>query len=92
MINSLNIFEDIEEENATQLARKNYVQPLNAKWVIDQSNGDSNISANTDFMVDLQSSGPSTLLSWTILSPIDLGGTLQIDLKFNKVQNVKVST
>ena len=92
MINSLNIFEDIEEENATQLARKNYVQPLNAKWVIDQSNGDSNISANTDFMVDLQPSGPSTMLSWTILSPIDLGGTLQIDLKFNKVQNVKVYT
>lgn len=79
------IEENVVEENAVLLVRKNYVQPLNAKWVLDESNGDGNISASTDFMLHLQPSDPPTLLSWTILSPTDLGGTLQIDIKFDKV-------
>ncbi len=79
------IDENVVEENAIQLVKKNYVQPLNTKWVLDKSNGDGNISASTDFMLHLQPSDPSTLLSWTIQSPTDLGGTLQIDIKFDKV-------
>lgn len=41
-------------------------------------------------MIDLQPSDPPTFLSWIITSPTDIGGTLQIDIKFNKVRQIEV--
>jgi hypothetical protein len=76
---------DRVDETAAKLVRKNYVQPLSAKWVLDHSKGDDNISANTESILDLKSSDIPTFLSWSILSPTDIGGTLQVDIKFNQV-------
>ncbi|XP_046643981.1 transmembrane protein 8B-like [Daphnia pulicaria] len=75
---------DRVDETAAKLVRKNYVQPLSAKWVLDHSKGDDNISANTESILDLKSSDIPTFLSWSILSPTDIGGTLQVDIKFNQ--------
>lgn len=73
------------DDSAVKLVRKSYVQPLSAKWVLDQSKEDGNITANTESILDLESSDIPSFLSWTILSPSDVGGTLQVDIKFNKV-------
>lgn len=73
-----------EEQDVVKLVRKNYVQALSAKWVVDQSI-DGNISASSDSNIDLGPSDLPTYFTWTVLSPIDVGGTLQVDIKFNKV-------
>lgn len=75
------------EKSVVQLVRKNSVQPLSAKWVLaDPINGDGNISASTDSNINLGPTNLPTNLAWTVVSPIDVGGTLQVDIKFNKVK------
>ena len=83
-ISSVSVGERVAE-TAVKLVRKSVVQPLSAKWVLDQSKEDGNITANVESFLDLESGNIPTFLSWTILSPTDVGGTLQVDIKFNKV-------
>lgn len=65
--------------------RKNYVQPLTVKWVTFNSAIDSNVSANVNFNVSLHPAAPPVYFSLSISSPTDVGGTLQIELKLEKV-------
>ncbi len=85
-ISSVSVGERVEETaTSVKLVRKSFVQPLSAKWVLDQSKEDGNITANVESILDLESGNIPTFISWTILSPTDVGGTLQVDIKFNKV-------
>ena len=73
------------QPSAIELMRKNYVQPLTAKWTIFDSSIDSNVSANVNFNVSLHPAAPPIYYSLSISSPTDVGGTLQIELKLEKV-------
>ena len=74
----------------TELMRKNYVQPLTVKWVTFNSAIDSNVSANVNFNVSLHPAAPPVYFSLSISSPTDVGGTLQIELKLEKVGLLKM--
>lgn len=87
-VNSSYTTEDkVFDKESVELVRKNYVQPLNVKWLLDEGIQDGNVSANTDFSLNLQPSETPKLLSWKIMSPNDVGGTLQVSMKFNKVHS-----
>ncbi|XP_057371417.1 transmembrane protein 8B-like [Daphnia carinata] len=75
------------EETASRLVRKSYAQPLNVKWILDQDNEAGNITASTESILDLESNDLPTLLSWTTFSPVDIGGTLQVDIRFNESES-----
>lgn len=78
--------EEQVDDDVIVLVRKNYVQSLSTKWVLEGKNGDGNISASTESSVDLLPNNLSSYWSWTVISPIDVGGTLQVDIKLNKVR------
>ena len=59
--------------------RKNYPQPLSVKW--QRSN--SNLSASASMLIDVKSN--PDVFTWTIMSPIDLGGTLQVEVQLTQV-------
>ena len=74
------------DEEPIPLVRKNYAQALNVKWVLDHKTEEGfNISANTESMIDLELNDPPKFFSWSVISPMDIGGTLQVDVKFDKV-------
>ena len=72
--------------------RKNYVQPLTAKWTTFDNAIDSNVSANVNFNVSLHPAASPIYFSLSISSPTDVGGTLQIELKLDKVKLVTCGT
>lgn len=76
---------DDEKSNATQLVRKSYSQTLTAKWILNENGSSEDISGSPDFVLVLQPNDEPTFLSLAILSPTDLGGTLQVELSFEKV-------
>lgn len=78
--------EDITSNDVEILKKKSYVQPLTSKWVTHDSI-DSNVSSQVDFSVTLHADDPPVYFTWSIDSPTDVGGTLQIELKLEKVIN-----
>jgi len=79
---------DSSQPATIELMRKNYVQPLTAKWTTFDNSIDSNVSANVNFNVSFHPAAPPIFFSLSISSPTDVGGTLQIELKLEKVKLV----
>ena len=73
------------KENAVELVRKSYSQPLTVKWVKDRSDGSQNMTSDLDISVNLRPGDDPVVYSLTVLSPTDVGGTLVVDVKFNEV-------
>lgn len=69
---------------AVGLVRKSYVQPLTVKWVRDHDDN-GNLTNYSEFPVQLNPIDPPVFLTWVVEAPLDVGGTLQIDLKLAKV-------
>lgn len=81
---------DSSQPATIELMRKNYVQPLTAKWTTFDNAIDSNVSANVNFNVSLHPAASPIYFSLSISSPTDVGGTLQIELKLDKEQNTSI--
>ena len=70
---------------ATPLVRKSYPQPLTVVWETEQG---PNLTGNRSFVINMTTGDAPALLMWSISSPDDLGGTLQVDLKINTVNPI----
>jgi len=70
-------------ERVTNLIRKSYGGSLVTSWILDDK--DYNASKSSDLNINLIASDPPTLLSWSVLFPLDVGGTLHIDNKLKSV-------
>lgn len=73
------------KDNAVELVRKSYSQPLTVKWVKDRNDGSQNMTSDLDTSVNLRPGDDPVIYSFTILTPTDVGGTLVVDVKFNEV-------
>lgn len=69
-------------KNVIELVRKNYMQILTTEWVVDQGSGDGNLTATADSILVLQPNVTPKILSLSIISPYDGGGTLDVEIKF----------